>query len=160
MTPIFLGLGSNIEPRRHLRLGLAALEDLLGPLARSPVYAGAAIGFDGDPFWNLVVAATTSLRVAELQSALRAIEYAHGRPAAATRFSPRTLDIDILIYGDCVGVIDGVQLPRPETTENAFVLRPLAELAGETHHPALGVTFAALWAAYDHATQPLTPVAL
>lgn len=160
MTPVFLGLGSNIEPARYLPLGLAELERLLGALRKSTVYEGAAIGFRGDPFWNMVVAARTSLAVGELQAALRAIEYAHGRPQNATRSSPRSLDIDILTYGAACGVIDGVVLPRGEILENAFVLRPLAELAPAELHPGVGQSYAELWEAYNSAAQPLRAVSL
>ncbi|WOJ96945.1 2-amino-4-hydroxy-6-hydroxymethyldihydropteridine diphosphokinase [Congregibacter brevis] len=160
MTQLFLGLGSNIEPQRYLPLGLAELESLLGPLRLSPVYEGAAIGFNGAPFWNLVVEASTSLSVGELQVALRTIEYAHGRPQNASRNSPRSLDIDILIYGELSGVVDGVVLPRGEILENAFVLRPLAELAPDDRHPVNGRTYSDLWNAYDAAAQPLQAVAL
>ena len=96
----------------------------------------------------------------ELQSALRDIEFRHGRAANATRFSARTLDIDILTLGDLSGLIDGVRLPRPEITENAFVLRPLAELAGDVLHPELKISYAELWAGYDQASQPLRCVVL
>jgi len=160
VTQIFLGLGSNIEPARYLPQGLTALWRLLGPLKLSPVYEGAAIGFDGEPFWNLVVEANTAASVGELQRALREIEYAHGRPRDATRFSARSLDIDILTYGDCTGVIDGVLLPRPEIVENAFVLRPLAMLAPESRHPALGKSYGELWREYDKASQPLSTLAI
>lgn len=160
MTRIYLGLGSNIEPRRHLPRGLTELTGLLGPLRCSPVYEGAAIGFDGEPFWNLVIEGRTELSVGALQGALREIEYRHGRPRNAGRLTPRTLDIDILTHGDLVGTVDGVELPRPEITANAFVLRPLAELAGNVRHPAMNATYAELWRAYDQASQPLTPVAL
>jgi len=160
VTEVFLGLGSNTRPRHYLPLGLRELRGLLGGLECSATYRGAALGFDGDPFWNLVVRARTSLGVGELQAALRAIEYRHGRPAEAQRNSPRTLDIDILTHGSRVGVIDGVQLPRWEISEHAFVLRPLAELAGEAVHPALGVSYGALWTAFDQASQPLEVVEL
>ncbi|EED30582.1 2-amino-4-hydroxy-6-hydroxymethyldihydropteridine pyrophosphokinase [gamma proteobacterium NOR5-3] len=160
MTRLFLGLGSNIEPARYLPLGLSELEGLLGSLRVSPVYEGAAIGFSGAPFWNLVVEAQTSLSVGELQSALRTIEYAHGRAKNASRLSPRSLDIDILIYGDACGVVDGVVLPRGEILQNAFVLRPLAELAPDAVHPGVKKSFGELWAKYDAASQPLTPVSL
>jgi 2-amino-4-hydroxy-6-hydroxymethyldihydropteridine diphosphokinase len=158
MTTVYLGLGSNIDPARHLPLGLRAVAELLGSLRCSPIYEGAAIGFDGDPFWNLVVGAETKLSVGELQRALREIEYRHGRAVNAPRFSPRVLDIDILTHGDSVGVIDGVELPRAEIVQNAFVLRPLAELAGDLKHPALGISYAALWEAFDQGSQPLTRV--
>jgi 2-amino-4-hydroxy-6-hydroxymethyldihydropteridine diphosphokinase len=96
MTRIFLGLGSNIEPAHYLPIALGELRALFGELRCSAVYEGAAMGFRGDPFWNLVVSARTALPVGALQRALRAIEYAHGRPrgcgADTTRFqngSPR-----------------------------------------------------------------------
>lgn len=159
MISVFLGLGSNIEPRQYLPRGLAALEQLFGSLQRSAVYSGPAIGFDGDPFWNLVVRVDTRLPVGELQRALRTIEYAHGRPRNAARFSSRALDIDILTHGGATGLVDGVTLPRGEILENAFVLRPLAELAPQTLHPLLQVSYAELWSAFDDALQPLVEVA-
>ena len=93
------------------------------------MYEGQAIGFDGQPFLNLAVSVETELGVGEMARRLRHIEYEHGRPRNASRFSSRQLDIDILTYDDIVGVIEGVELPRGEILENAFVLRPLAELA-------------------------------
>jgi 2-amino-4-hydroxy-6-hydroxymethyldihydropteridine diphosphokinase len=160
VTRIYLGLGSNIAPEKYLPAGLRELGDLLGQLACSPIYEGEAIGFIGDPFWNLVVSAETSLPVGDLQAALRQIEYRHGRALNAPRFSPRALDIDILTYGDRVGRIDDVALPRPEIVENAFVLRPLAEVAPDARHPVIGATYAELWAAFDQASQPLVRVEL
>lgn len=160
MMRLFLGLGSNIEPAHYLPLGLTELESLLGTLRVSPVYEGAAVGFAGAPFWNLVVEARCALSVGDLQKAVRTIEYAHGRPKDASRFSPRSLDIDILMYGELCGVVDGVVLPRGEILENAFVLRPLAELAPEVVHPGVKSSFAELWRDYDARAQPLTPVSL
>ena len=160
MNRIFLGLGSNVRPQHYLPIGIAALEDLLGSLQLSPTYRGPALGFAGAPFWNLVAAAETSLAVGELQRALRAIEFAHGRPVDAARDSPRTLDIDILTHGDATGTVDGVELPRAEILHHAFVLRPLAELAPDAVHPTTGRSYAALWAAFDQASQPLELVEL
>lgn len=158
MAQIFLGLGSNIERERYIAAGLDALTELLGALQLSPVYDSAAIGFDGKPFLNLVVAAKTDLQVGRLARRLRQIETDHGRPAQATRFSSRQLDIDILTYDDRVGVVEGVELPRGEILENAFVLRPLADLAPQAVHPVVGQSYQSLWQAYNGASQPLQRV--
>ncbi len=158
MAQIYLGLGSNIERERYITAGLDALAELLGSLQLSPVYDSAAIGFDGKPFLNLVVAARTGLQVGSLARSLRQIETDHGRPAQTTRFSPRQLDIDILTYDNHVGVIEGVELPRGEILENAFVLRPLADLAPDVLHPVVGRSYASLWRAYNEASQSLQRV--
>ncbi|MFK7975833.1 MAG: 2-amino-4-hydroxy-6-hydroxymethyldihydropteridine diphosphokinase [Halioglobus sp.] len=155
MTAVFLGLGSNIERERYLAIGLDALQALFGEMSLSPVYDSSAIGFEGDPFLNMVVGVETTLPLGEMAAALREIEELYGRPANATRFSSRLLDIDILTYGSAVGVLEGIELPREEITENAFVLRPLAELAPGTLHPGLGVSYASLWAQYDQNSQNL-----
>ena len=155
MASVFLGIGSNIERERYITAGLDALTGMFGELALSSVYDSAAIGFKGQPFLNLVAAVNTALPVAELALKLRHIEVEHGRPANATRFSPRQLDIDILTYDDTVGIVNGVKLPREEIVENAFVLCPLAELSPEALHPALNRSYRALWQAYDQASQPL-----
>ena len=160
MTQIFLGLGSNVRPAHFLPLGLRELRAELGALRLSPAYRGAAMGFDGEPFWNLVAGAQTALPVGELQAVLRNIEFRHGRPENAVRNSPRTLDIDILTYGDLTGTVEGVELPRGEILYHAFVLRPLAELAPDELHPVTGESYAAIWDAFDQASQPLETVEL
>lgn len=159
MARVYLGLGSNIERERYLTAGLDALAGLFGELAMSPVYDSEAIGFAGQPFLNMVVGIDTSLPVGELAAQLRRIEVEHGRPANARRFSSRQLDIDILSYDDHVGLIDGVELPRGEILENAFVLCPLADLAPDTRHPVDGRSYAQLWAAYDKSAQALHCIA-
>jgi 2-amino-4-hydroxy-6-hydroxymethyldihydropteridine diphosphokinase len=158
MARVFLGVGSNIERERYITVGLDALAGLFDELALSSVYDSAAIGFEGQPFLNLVAVVNTGLSVAELALRLRHIEVEHGRPVNATRFSPRQLDIDILTYDDTVGIVDGVKLPREEIVENAFVLCPLAELSPDTLHPALKRSFQSLWQAYDQPSQPLTKI--
>jgi 2-amino-4-hydroxy-6-hydroxymethyldihydropteridine diphosphokinase len=158
MACVFLGVGSNIERERYITAGLDALAGLFGELALSSVYDSAAIGFTGQPFLNLVAVVNTDLSVAVLAQRLRHIELEHGRPTNATRFSPRQLDIDILTYDDTVGVVDGVELPREEILENAFVLCPLAELSPDTLHPACQRSYLSLWQAYDQASQPLSKI--
>ena len=158
MARVYLGLGSNIERERYITAGLDALQALFGELALSSVYDSPAIGFDGQPFLNLVARVETDLPVGELARRLRHIETEYGRPANATRFSPRQLDIDILTYDDLVGVIEGVELPREEILENAFVLCPLAELAPDEAHPGAGERYRVLWEAYDRASQPIRRV--
>ena len=163
MPRVYLGLGSNIERERYLTAGLDALETLLGELALSSVYDSVAIGFEGQSFFNMVVGAQTELPLPILASRLRRIEYEHGRPADASRFSSRQLDIDILTYGDSVGEWQGdygvVVLPRDEILYNAFVLQPLAELAPQARHPVVDRSYADLWRDYDKSTQALARVA-
>ncbi len=160
MATVYLGVGSNIERERYITAGLDALLQLFGELALSPVYESEAIGFDGEPFLNLVARVETNLDVGALQTALRHIEYEHGRPQNASRFSARQLDIDILTYDDHVGMVEGVELPRGEILENACVLKPLSDLAPMQRHPVDGRTYRELWTDYDQTAQPLRQVRL
>lgn len=158
MTAVFLGIGSNVEREINIGAGLDALVQAHGELQLSAVYESESVGFDGAPFLNLVAAVETGLDLGQLALDLRELEYSLGRPRDASRYSPRTLDIDILTYADLVGTRDGVELPRPEITENAYVLRPLAELAPDSVHPALQQRYGELWDAYDQSRQPLRRV--
>ncbi len=141
---VYLNLGSNLERERHLRDGLDRLLAEHDSLAVSSVYESAAIGFEGPPFYNLCVSLETGLGVAAMLDGLRAIEAASGRVRDGPRFSDRTLDIDLLLYGDLTGDCDGVRLPRADIVEHAFVLAPLAEIAPATRHTD-GRTYAAIW---------------
>lgn len=154
---VYLGLGSNQRPDFHIHRALDALHQCFERMRVSPIYESAAVGFSGDNFLNLVVEVATALSVGELLHKLRDIENQNGRDRAAPRFSGRTLDIDILLYGDAVGTVDGVKLPRAEILENAFVLQPLADLAPELVHPSANKNMATLWQEYDKNRQRLWP---
>ncbi|RUO78199.1 2-amino-4-hydroxy-6-hydroxymethyldihydropteridine diphosphokinase [Idiomarina tyrosinivorans] len=144
MREIFLGLGSNVERQQHLRAGLLSLIAQFGPLRRSRVFESAAVGFAGSPFYNLVVQFQSDLGVAELLRYCKAIEAEHGRHDSDPKYSPRTLDIDMLLVGEEVNA-SKPQLPRDEILHNAFVLQPLAELAPMAIHPQRQQSFAELW---------------
>jgi 2-amino-4-hydroxy-6-hydroxymethyldihydropteridine diphosphokinase len=117
------------------------------------------VGFDGADFLNLVIAFETDDPVAEVAAALAEIEAANGRTRGEAKFAPRTLDLDLLLYGDLVVEADGLQLPRDEITRYPFVLKPLADLAGEQIHPVLGRSFAELWENFSGDDHPMTRVA-
>ncbi len=157
MARIFIGVGSNIERERYLRAGLMALQEVFSECQCSSVYESDAFGFDGDPFFNLVISATTSLSVREVSATLRKIEFAHGRPENARKFSGRTLDLDLLAY-DALVISDPLVLPREEILKNAFVLCPFAELAPEWRHPLAEKTLTVLWQAFDASRQPLSRI--
>lgn len=160
MVMVYLGLGSNQSREFHLRAGVRALRAQFGTLHLSAVYESAAMGFAGDPFYNLVIGLDTAMTVAQLQACLKRIEDCNGRDRQAPRLSARTLDIDILTYGDVVGVVDGVQLPREEILYHAFVLKPLADIAPRMLHPVVKQRYAQLWQQFDQAAQPLQRVCL
>ena len=145
MPRVWVSLGSNQERETSLRLAVRELRQEYGDLRLSPVYECAAVGFAGAPFLNLVVGFSTDQSVAEVRARLRAIEDAAGRVRGAEKFAPRTLDLDLLTYGAMVGVIDGYELPRDEILRFAFVLKPLADLAGAEIHPLTGRTYDDLW---------------
>ena len=145
MIDVLLSIGSNIHRKHHIASGIAALRQLDADLEISEVYESEAVGFDGDNFYNLVALIKTDASVAELAGQLRDIENRHGRDRKAPKFSARTLDIDILTYGQHTGVIDGVRLPRSEVFKNAFVLLPLAERFPEMVCPGEDLSYAQLW---------------
>lgn len=157
---VCVGIGSNIEPERHIRIGLAELRQRFGPLIVSTAYANAAVGFTGDDFLNLAVRFDTDLPVRTVAAELRDIETAQQPRGEGSKFAPRALDLDLLLYADLVLHENGVHVPRDEITRYAFVLRPLSEIAGDHRHPLLGTSFAELWAGFDQSRETLRPVML
>lgn len=149
MAYVLLSLGSNVEREKHLQACVNALKAQFEVSAISSVYESEAVGFEGDNFYNMAVALDTQLTVGQLQQQLQKIEDDNGRVRQGARFSSRTLDIDILTYDQLTGDVDGVDLPRAEILDNAFVLWPMAEIAADKLHPVLNKSYADLWQAYQ-----------
>jgi 2-amino-4-hydroxy-6-hydroxymethyldihydropteridine diphosphokinase len=160
MARAYISIGSNIERDSHIRAAVKALRVHFGSLTLSRVYENRPIGFEGDNFYNLVAAIDTVESPEAVTTILHDIERQQGRKRGPSRFSSRTIDLDLLLYDNLLSEQTTLRLPRPEVDEYACVLRPLAELAPETRHPRNGETFSALWARFDQATQPLFPVSL
>lgn len=158
MPRVYVSLGSNIDREHNLRAAIQALREKFGTLAVSTVYESRAVGFDGDNFYNAVAAFDTELDIPSTLAALSAIEESLGRVRGAAKFAPRTIDLDLLLYGDVVMDDGRVRLPREEIERYAFVLRPLAELAPDAMHPARAVTFRALWNTFSKNAAELWPV--
>lgn len=149
MPEVFLSIGSNIDKERHIPSALAELEQRLGPLTVSGLYETAAVGFDGPSFHNLVASVDSELPVQQIATILAEIEQQHGRTRECKKFSSRTLDIDLILYGDLIVEEGKLNLPRDEITRYAFVLEPLAEIAPDGRHPVTGERFADLWSRFD-----------
>lgn len=160
VTRVYLSLGSNIEPERHLRAAIDALQLEFGNLLVSSVYRTEAVGFDGPDFLNMAVGFDTGRTPQDLDRWLHALEDSNGRRRDVDRYSSRTLDIDIVLFGDLI--VDGpghLQIPRDELNQ-VFVLKPLAEIAPEARHPLSGTRVAELWNAHPDKDQPLARVKL
>jgi 2-amino-4-hydroxy-6-hydroxymethyldihydropteridine diphosphokinase len=160
MARVYVSVGSNIDRDANIRSCLEELRARFGELIVSTIYETKAVGFEGDNFYNLVVAFETEKDVHAVSDILHAIEDAHGRNRAGQRFSSRTLDLDLLLYDALVLKEQGLELPRGEITRYAFVLLPLAEIAGELVHPTEGKTIQALWEAFDASAEEMHPVQL
>lgn len=158
MAIIYVSLGSNINREENTRAGIAALRQAFGKLTLSSVYESEAVGFEGDAFYNMVIACEVSTAVHETNQLLRDIEDAHGRDRSGPKFSSRTLDLDLLVYDDLILDERGLKLPRGEILNNAFVLWPLAEIAPALKHPETMTDYAELWAAFDKSKESLKPI--
>lgn len=155
MARVYVSIGSNIEREHNIRSGIAALRRHFGALRLSSVYDSQAVGFAGENFYNLVAGFDTAQDLVTVVDILRQIEDQHQRRRDGPRFSSRTLDIDLLLYDDVVMDTDELILPRSEISYNAFVLGPLAEIAGDEIHPLSGLSYATLWRQFDQASQPM-----
>jgi 2-amino-4-hydroxy-6-hydroxymethyldihydropteridine diphosphokinase len=134
----FVGLGANLEnPLRQVRQAISELDAIEDTrvLVSSSLYRSAPVGYADQPdFINAVAKLRTGLSPHELLDALHGIENRHGRKRSV-RNAPRTLDLDLLLYGTLVVDEDGLTLPHPRMHERAFVLLPLAEIAPDAPLP-------------------------
>ncbi len=158
MVKVYVSVGSNIDRERNIKSALAELAGEYRDLQQSRIFETEAVGFEGDAFYNLVVAFETSQTPQQVLDILNRIEDKHGRDRSVGKFSSRTLDLDLLLYDNLILNEPHLKLPRPEILEYAFVLQPLAEIAGNMKHPVTGFSFAAIWDAFDPTAQPMWPL--
>jgi len=141
VTRVYVGLGANLgEPRRQVEAALSELDAI--PCTRllkaSSLYRSAPVGYTQQPeYVNAVAELETGLAAPALLAALQAIESRHGRSRSFAN-APRTLDLDILLFGDAVLAQPGLAIPHPRMHERAFVLRPLLEIAPDAVVPGRG----------------------
>lgn len=153
-----IGLGANLDdPATHVEHALAELDRLPATrlVARSRLYASAPVDYLDQPdFINAVAQVETGLAPRTLLAALLDIEHRHGRERSF-RNAPRTLDLDLLLYGQACFHETGLELPHPRMHTRAFVLRPLLEIAPDTVIPGRGRAADWLAACADQNVLPL-----
>ncbi len=147
MTRVYLSLGSNVDPEKNLRSAIAEMREKFGDADVSPTYRFPAVGFDGPVFLNLAVGIDTDMTAPALNDWLHALEDRHGRRRDVPRFSNRTLDIDIVLFGGGIFRGEGnLEVPRKELMQT-FVMQPLADIASDAVHPVLRCSIGDLWRA-------------
>ncbi|HLS80383.1 MAG TPA: 2-amino-4-hydroxy-6-hydroxymethyldihydropteridine diphosphokinase [Steroidobacter sp.] len=156
MPDVYAAMGGNIDPAQRLKRALRLLKAEFGALTVSPVYRNPAVGFAGEDFLNLVVKFSTDLPASEVRQRLQAVEMQCDRPRDAPKWAARTMDIDILLYGDVVSCEPGLTLPRPDLVRRAYMLKPMADVAPRLVHPTLRKTMRELWSEFDADAHPMT----
>jgi len=158
VTRAWISAGTNVDPEHNLRAALENLEQAFGKLLLSPVYRTKAVGFEGDDFLNMVIGIDTALGPDQLRTRLREIEKSQGRMRGEEKFSPRTIDLDLLTWGDLVDKDAGI--PRDEILRYAFVLKPLADVAPDEIYPGGTQTYGQLWDAFGQRPAGMVEVEL
>lgn len=152
---MYVSAGSNVAPEVHLAEACRELTHRFGAIEVSSVYRNPAVGFAGDDFLNLVLRFRTAESPQVVVAELERLHRLAGRVRGSERFAPRTLDLDLLLYGDAVRSGENFRVPREDILKYGFVLGPMAELAPELRHPVTGHTMAEHWSRFDRDSHPL-----
>jgi len=155
---VYVAAGSNVDPVRHLQLAVRELRQLYPQLKVSPAYRNKAVGFEGDDFVNLVVGFQTSLTPEQVRQQLQQVEAACGRAPDAPKWAPRTMDLDILLFGDLVSNTPGLVVPRPDLIRRPYMLKPMMDIGPDVLHPVSGKSIGQLWREFDSAAHEMTTV--
>ncbi len=137
MALVYIGLGSNLEdPLAQVMRAFGELAEIPETqlLARSSIYSSLPVGPEQPDYINAVALLDTQLAPLALLDALQAIEQAHQR-VRIQHWGPRTLDLDLLLYGDDVIDLERLKVPHPYLTQRSFVLYPLADITPDLHLP-------------------------
>lgn len=157
---VYVAAGSNVEPEKHLERAAAEIVHSWPDAQFSQAYRNVAVGFEGPDFINLVTGFTTAQPLDAVMARLRAIETQCGRPRYAPKWASRTMDLDVLLFGDRVEKTTEYTLPRPDLLKRPYMLGPLAEIAPHVIHPTEGRTIGELWKHFDRDGHQMSPVRL
>jgi 2-amino-4-hydroxy-6-hydroxymethyldihydropteridine diphosphokinase len=157
---VFVAAGSNVEPEHNLARACADIAHTWPDAHFSRAYRNVAVGFEGPDFINLVVGFSAAQPLTYVIERLRGIETNCGRPRYAPKWASRTMDLDVLLYGDLVEKTADYTLPRPDLLKRPYMLGPLAEIAPDVVHPQAGRTIGELWAAFDRDGHEMKPVSI
>ncbi|MBS0387643.1 MAG: 2-amino-4-hydroxy-6-hydroxymethyldihydropteridine diphosphokinase [Proteobacteria bacterium] len=138
MPRVHVAIGGNVEPERWFPLAARELRRRFPGAHFSSCYRNPAFGFVGADFYNAVAGFDTEAGVDAVLAHCHAIEALCGRRRDDPKWAPRVMDIDLLLYGDLVADTPAYRLPRPDLLRRCYMLRPLAEIAGDLHHPLTG----------------------
>jgi 2-amino-4-hydroxy-6-hydroxymethyldihydropteridine diphosphokinase len=158
MIEVFIAAGSNVEPLPNLRIALNHLRNHYPDLRLSNTYRNPAVGFIGEDFINLVVGFATGDSLDQVITNMHEAEALCGRLRTAPKYEPRSMDLDLLLYGRKICDEPALKLPRPDLLKRSFMLRPMAELAPNLLHPVLGKTMQQLWDESPLHDHPMTPI--
>jgi 2-amino-4-hydroxy-6-hydroxymethyldihydropteridine diphosphokinase len=157
MTHVYVAAGSNVDPVANLQRALTELRKHY-TLKLSPAYRNKAVGFKGDDFVNLVIGFDTDHSIEQVLAHLHEAEAACGRPRDAPKWAPRTMDLDLLLFGDAIR--PELRVPRADLVKRAFMLRPMAELAPEVVHPVLRKSLRQLFDEFDGKEHSMSRVSI
>jgi len=156
VTDVYIGVGSNIDAQKNIRSAIDVLQERMGVVEVSCTYRNPPVGFDGDDFLNLVLRLHSDAGPVAVEKTLNEIERRAGRARTGERPGPRSLDLDLLLYGSLIDA--ALRLPHEDVLKYPFVLRPLAELAPTLAHPITGIPVAQSWLEMAPTNPPLTAV--
>jgi 2-amino-4-hydroxy-6-hydroxymethyldihydropteridine diphosphokinase len=142
---LYLGVGSNINKVENIQSCLNFFSSSFKFCQISPIYQSPSFGFSGNDFYNLVVKIKTCFDLYALKKWLMVIEDIHGRDRKQLRYSNRTLDIDILFYNRDISNEYNIKIPRSEILTQAYVLKPLIDIAPDMLHPETDKALSEHW---------------
>ncbi|AEX20869.1 2-amino-4-hydroxy-6-hydroxymethyldihydropteridine diphosphokinase [Vibrio natriegens] len=150
MITAYIGVGTNIDREQHAKVAYNELQQLGEDLLVSPIYECEPIGFSSQNFYNFVITLRTALSLEEFSHRLREIEFKWGREENAQKYQDRTLDLDIVLFGEIIST-QKPELPRSDIYKYPFVTKPLYDLNPHLVIPGDGRTVADIW----YAMQPV-----
>ena len=149
MNTVYVGVGTNIDRDKHAKAAWDELSVIGHQLKCSPIYECAPVGFESSAFYNFVIELNTTLSLTEFSQALRKIEFKWGRSENAHKFQDRNLDLDIVLFGECVSEQDP-ELPRSDIFKYPFVIQPLYDLCPQRLIPEDGRSVREIWERMEH----------